>query len=52
MQKSDLPPKQKISWDKTGEGNVVLDNEIFAQKYPKIVTQGKEKNQRILNSVF
>jgi hypothetical protein len=34
------------SWDKTGEGNVVLDYAISAQKYPKIVTQEKKKNSR------
>ena len=34
---------KKCSWDKTGEGNVVLDYAISAQKYPKIVTQEKEK---------
>jgi hypothetical protein len=33
----------KCSWDKTGEWNVVLDYAISAQKYPKIVTQEKEK---------
>ena len=32
---------KKCSWDKTGEGNVVLDYAISAQKYPKIVTQEK-----------
>ena len=30
---------KKISWDKTEEGNMVLDYAIIAQKYPKIVTQ-------------
>ena len=34
---------KKCSWDKTGEENVVLDYAISAQKYPKIVTQEKEK---------
>ena len=34
---------KKCSWDKTGEGNVLLDLAISAQKYPKIVTQEKEK---------
>ena len=34
---------KKCSWDKTGEGNVPLDLAISAQKYPKIVTQEKEK---------
>ena len=32
-------PNKKISLDKTGEGNVVLDLAISAQKYPKFVTQ-------------
>ena len=43
---------KKCSWDKTGEGNVVLDYAISAQKYPKIVKQEKEKFQGIRNSVF
>ena len=34
---------KKNSWNKTGEGNVVLDYVISAQKYPKFVTQEKEK---------
>ena len=34
---------RKCSWDKTGEENVVLDYAIYAQKYPKIVKQEKEK---------
>ena len=29
---------KNCSWDKTGEGNVVLDYAISAQKYPKIVS--------------
>ena len=33
---------KKCSWDKTGEGNGVLDYAISAQTYPKIVTQEKE----------
>ena len=36
---------KKCSWDKTGEGNGVLDYAISAQKYPKIVMQVKEKNK-------
>ena len=51
MHKSYLPLK-KCSWDKTGEGNVVLDDAVSAQKYPKIVMQEKEKNQGIRESVF
>ena len=43
---------KKCSWNKTGEGNVVLDYAISAQKYPKIVTQEKKKNQGIRDSVF
>ena len=43
---------KKCSWDKTGEGNGVLDYAISAQTYPKIVTQEKEKFQRIRDSVF
>ena len=43
---------KKFSWDKTGEGNVVLDYAISAQKYPNIVTQEKEKNQGNRDSVF
>ena len=43
---------KKCSWDKTGEWNVVLDYAISAQKYPKIVTQEKEKFQGIRDSVF
>ena len=31
---------------------MVLDYAIYAQKYPKIVMQEKEKNQRIRDSVF
>ena len=42
MHKSDLPPKQKNCWDKTGEGIMVLDYAISAQKYPKIVPQEKK----------
>ena len=38
---------KNCSLDKTGEGNVVSDLEISAQKYPKIVTQEKEKFQGI-----
>ena len=34
---------RKFSWDKTGEGNVLLDFAISSQKYPKNVTQEKEK---------
>ena len=30
---------KKNCWDKTEEGNMVLDYAIIAQKYPKIVTQ-------------
>ena len=39
----DLPPTQHRAGKKTGEGNVLLDLAISAQKYPKIVTQEKEK---------
>ena len=46
MRKSDFPQNKKCSWDKTGEGNVVLDYAISAQKDPKIVTQEKEKKSR------
>ena len=38
---------KKRSWDKTGEGNVVLDYANSAQKYPKIVTQEKEKKSSL-----
>ena len=34
---------KKCRWSKTGEVNVVLDYAISAQKYPKIITQEKEK---------
>ena len=34
---------KKCSLDKTGEGNMLLDLAISAQKYPKVVTQEKEK---------
>ena len=43
---------RKCSWDKTGEGNVVLDYAISAQKYPKIVTQEKEKFKESPTVVF
>ena len=43
---------KKCSWDKTGEGNVVLDYAISAQKYPKIVTQEKEKFKESPTVVF
>ena len=43
---------KNCSLDKTGEGNVVSDLAISAQKYPKIVTQEKEKCQGIRDSVF
>ena len=43
---------KNCSLDKTGEGNVVSDLAISAQKYPKIVTQEKEKFQGIRDSVF
>ena len=33
---------KKICWDKTGEGIMVLDYAISAQKYPKIVLQEKK----------
>ena len=33
----------KFSLDKTGEGIMVLDYAISAQKYPKIVPQEKKK---------
>ena len=36
---SDLTPKQKCSWDKSREGNMLLDLAISTQKYPKIVMQ-------------
>ena len=35
---------KKICWNKTGEGIMVLDYAISAQKYPKIVQQEKKKN--------
>ena len=34
---------KKCSWYKTGEGNMVLDYAISAQKYPKITPQEKKK---------
>ena len=34
---------KKCSWDKTGEGIMVLDYAISAHKYPKIVPQEKKK---------
>ena len=34
---------RQCRWDKTGEGNVVLDYAISAHKYPEIVTQEKDK---------
>ena len=37
--------------DKTGEGNVMLDLTIYAQKYPKIVMQEKNIFCANLNSV-
>ena len=43
---------KKCSLDKTGEGNVVLDYAISAQKYPKIVTQEKEKFKESPTVVF
>jgi len=43
---------RKCSWDKTGEGNVVLDYAISAQKYPRIVTQEKEKFKESPTVVF
>ena len=43
---------QNCSLDKTGDGNVVSDLAISAQKYPKIFTQDKGKNQGILHSDF
>ena len=36
---------KKCSWDKTGEGIMVLDYAISAHKYPKIVPQEKKKNR-------
>ena len=43
---------KNCSLNKTGEGNVVSDLAISAQKYPKIVTQEKEKFQGIRDTVF
>ena len=43
---------KKFSWDKTGEGNMVLDYAISAQKYPKIVTREKDKFQGIRDTVL
>ena len=36
---------KNCSLDKTGEGNVVSDLAISAQKYPKIVTQEKQNSR-------
>ena len=34
---------KKNCWDKTGEGIMVLDYTISAEKYPKIVPQEEKK---------
>ena len=38
---------KKCSWDKTGEGNVLLHLAFSAQKYPKIITQERDIFQGI-----
>jgi len=43
---------KKCSWDKTGEEILVLDYAISAEKYPKIVTQEKEKFKESQTVVF
>ena len=47
-----LHQNKNCIWDKTGEGSVVVNYAISAQKYPKIVTQEKEKFQGIRDSVI
>ena len=43
---------KKYSWNKTGEGNVVLDYAIFAQKYPSNITREKVKFKESPTVVF
>ena len=43
---------KSCSIDITGEGNVVSDLVVLAQKYPKIVMQEKEQFQGIRDTVF
>ena len=53
MLKKDFQLKKIVALiDKMGKGNVVLDLAISAWKYPKVVTQEKQKCQGIYDSVI
>ena len=52
IQHSKIPSKQNKLPDKTGEKDVVSDLEIWAKKYPKIVSQEENKFKIIPNTFF